>query len=169
MESAYFFFFLNLSGFYLMPTTDLLKAQLEAFNDLNTLVFFDEVFFEEDKESCEKKILLEDLIENIKKELDRRYLAFRGNLPEEEECALDFAQTMNNIVGEEEVLALIDEAPLDVVLCFTDNVVCAVEKKAPENMEPKRENLKSQKLCETLKTSRPRKSKSSAQKRNSKS
>ena len=168
MESAYFFSTENLSGFYLMPTTVLLKAQMEAFNDLNRLNFFDAVFFKEDKESCEKKILLEDLIENIEEELDRRYLAFRGNLPEDEENDLDFAQTMNNIVGEEEVLALIDDAPLAVALCFTDNVICVVEKKAPENMEPKRETLKNQKSCETLKTSRPKKSKSSAQKQSSK-
>ena len=168
MRSTYFFSTENLSGFYLTPTTVLLKVQLEAFNNLNAINFLDEVFLEEDRESCEDKILLEDLIENIKNELDRRYLAFRGNLPEDEENDLDFAQTMNNIVGEEEVLALIDDAPLAVALCFTDNVICVVEKKAPENMEPKRETLKNQKSCETLKTSRPKKSKSSAQKQSSK-
>lgn len=162
MRSAYFFSTEILSGLYLMPTTVLLKAQLEAFNDLNTINFFDEVFFDEDKVSCEKKILLEDFIENIKNELDRRYLEFRGNLPEEEECALDFAETMDNIIGEEEVLSLLTKMPLSKALYLTNGVICVVEGKAPEKMEPKRENLKTKKSCETLKSSRPRKSKSSA-------
>ncbi len=168
MESAYFFSTENLSGFYLMPTTVLLKAQMEAFNDLNMLHFFDEVFFDEDKESCEKKILLGDLIENIKNELDRRYLAFRGNLPEEEECALDFAETMDNIIGEEEVLSLLTKMPLSKALYLTNGVIC-VEEKAPEKMEPKRENLKNKKSCETLRSSRQRKSKNSARHQSSKS
>ena len=163
MKSSYFFAAEILSGLYLMPTTVLLKAQMEAFNDLNMLHFFDEVFFDEDKESCEKKILLGDLIENIKEELDRRYLAFRGNLPEEEECALDFAETMDNIIGEEEVLSLLTKMPLSKALYLTDGVICVVEKNTPEKMEPKRENLKNQKSCETLRSSRLRKSKSSAQ------
>ena len=160
MESAYFFATENLSGFYLMPTTVLLKAQMEAFDDLNRLNFFDAVFFKEGKESCEKKILLEDLIENIEEELDRRYLAFRGNLPEEENCALDFAETMDNIVGEEEVLSLLTKMPLSKALYLTNGVIC-VEEKAPEKMEPKRENLKNKKSCETLRSSRQRKSKNS--------
>ncbi len=168
MTSSYFFATENLSGFYLMPTTVLLKAQMEAFDELNRLNFFDAVFFKEDKESCEKKILLEDLIENIEEELDRRYLAFRGNLPEEENCALDFAETMDNIVGEEEVLSLLTKMPLSKALYLTNGVICVVEEKAPEKMEPKRETLKNQKSCETLKTSRPKKSKSSAQKQSSK-
>lgn len=168
MTSSYFFATEILSGFYLMPTTVLLKAQMEAFNDLNRLNFFDAVFFKEDKESCEKKILLEDLIENIKNELDRRYLAFRGNLPEEEECALDFAETMDNIIGEEEVLSLLTKMPLSKALYLTNGVIC-VEEKAPEKMEPKRENLKNKKSCETLRSSRQRKSKNSARHQSSKS
>ena len=168
MRSAYFFSTEILSGLYLMPTTVLLKAQLEAFNDLNTINFFDEVFFDEDKVSCEKKILLEDLIENIKNELDRRYLAFRGNLPEEEECALDFAETMDNIIGEEEVLSLLTKMPLSKALYLTNGIIC-VEEKAPEKMEPKRENLKNKKSCETLRSSRQRKSKNSARHQSSKS
>ncbi len=168
MKSSYFFATEILSGLYLMPTTVLLKAQMEAFNDLNMLHFFDEVFFDEDKESCEKKILLGDLIENIKNELDRRYLAFRGNLPEEEECALDFAETMDNIIGEEEVLSLLTKMPLSKALYLTNGVIC-VEEKAPEKMEPKRENLKNKKSCETLRSSRQRKSKNSARHQSSKS
>lgn len=169
MRSAYFFSTENLSGFYLTPTTVLLKVQLEAFNNLNAINFLDEVFLEEDRESCEDKILLEDLIENIKNELDRRYLAFRGNLPEEEECALDFAETMDNIIGEEEVLSLLTKMPLSKALYLTNGVICVVEEKAPEKMEPKRENLKNKKSCETLRSSRQRKSKNSARHQSSKS
>ena len=174
MKSNFFFANSAVSSIFLTPVSKLISLREELVNKLDMI---DVVCVlssrdpEADSRLYDTLLLTRDLVGYIEQEINRRYLERTGSVPEDDDYKF-FRENMDDILYEGSILRNLDSAPLEIAMQMPPLGVCVCVKVTVENepayAEPKRENLKNQKTCTTLRSSRPRKSRGSARKQESK-
>ena len=177
MKSNFFFANSAVSSIFLTPVSKLISLREELVNKLDMI---DVVCVlssrdpEADSRLYDTLLLTRDLVGYIEQEINRRYLERTGSVPEDDDYKF-FRENMDDILYEESILRNLDSAPLEIAMQMDPNNRKYQEaygklnaKNEPAYAEPKRENLKNQKTCTTLRSSRPRKSRGSARKQKSK-
>lgn len=174
MKSNFFFANSAASSIFLTPVSKLILLREELINNLEMI---DVAYMaqsrtpEADNDLYNSLLLSFDLLDYIEQEIFRRYLERTGSVPEDDDYKF-FRENMDDILYEESILRNLDSAPLEIAMQMPPLGVCVCVKVTVENepayAEPKRENLKNQKTCTTLRSSRPRKSRGSARKQKSK-
>ena len=164
MKSNFFFANSAVSSIFLTPVSKLISLREELVNKLDMI---DVVCVlssrdpEADSRLYDTLLLTRDLVGYIEQEINRRYLERTGSVPEDDDYKF-FRENMDDILYEESILRNLDSAPLEIAMQMPPLGVCICVKVTVENepayAEPKRENLKNQKTCTTLRSSRPRKS-----------
>lgn len=174
MKSNFFFANSAVSSIFLTPVSELIRLREDLINKLqlvDVICILSSCDPETNCELYEHILITRDLISFIEEEIERRYLERTGCCSEEYDYD-HFREIMDDILYEESILRYVDRVPLEVALQAPPLGVCFYVKatigKDTAYAEPKRENLKKSKVCTTLKSSRPRKQKSSARKPKSK-